>query len=155
MSLLALFGILLAAAWCLLGVTGSDGEAGREGTFTINGASVDVRDIDVQIRTVGRADTTSRASSGWAEGKPSRKEWMVNFTMVFDSSDTTAYDTLVNAMLNDTLLSDCAVKRSDGSGFTGDAWVDSVSVPQPHDDEVTVDVTLRGEGAPTKNSAGS
>lgn len=98
-------------------------------------------------------DTVSKDSGDWAESTPGRKSWSIDATIQISTgtdTDKETYDQLLDAWMNDTLLTvsfKCAKLGS--KTLTGSTYITSFPHNSPDEDIATADVTLQGTGAIT------
>ena len=100
-------------------------------------------------------DTASKDSGDWATQIPGRKKWGIKATIQVDYSDGTAnytYDELLTAWLNGTALT-VSFKTSTvaDTTLTGQAYVESKPVSSGDQEIATVEISLAGTGALTKD----
>lgn len=100
-------------------------------------------------------ETSSKDSGNWATSIPGRKSWSLSATLQVDYSDGGAnytYDELLAAWLDQTALTVTFKAATVGdTTLTGTAYVESKPVSSDDQSIATVDVTLRGTGALTKD----
>lgn len=101
-------------------------------------------------------DTSSKDSGDWATSIPGRKSWSLSATLQVDYTDGGAsytYDELLTAWLDQTALTVTFKTSTVGdTTLTGSAYVESKPVKSDDQAIATVDITLRGTGALTKNT---
>lgn len=101
-------------------------------------------------------ETSSKDSGDWATSIPGRKSWSLSATIQLDYADGGAnytYDELLTAWLDQTALTVTFKTATVGdTTLTGTAYVESKPVQSDDQAISTVDVTLRGTGALTKNT---
>ena len=101
-------------------------------------------------------ETSSKDSGDWATSIPGRKSWSLSATIQLDYLDGGAnytYDELLTAWLDQTALTVTFKTATVGdTTLTGTAYVESKPVQSDDQAIATVDVTLRGTGALTKNT---
>ena len=100
-------------------------------------------------------ETSSKDSGAWATSIPGRKSWSISASFQIDYADGGAnytYDELLTAWLDQTELT-VWFKTSTvaDTTLTGKAFVESKPVQAGDQEIATVEVTLRGTGALTKD----
>jgi predicted secreted protein len=100
-------------------------------------------------------ETSSKDSGSWATQIPGRKAWSISATIQVDYADGGAnytYDELLTAWLDQTEL-DVSFKTATvaDTTLTGKAYVESKPVQAGDQEIATVEITLQGTGALTKN----
>ena len=129
------------------------GTAGYEAVITAGGDVIGKgQDADLTINKTP-IDTTTRDSGGWKEWTHGLKEVDLTIDELYIPTNAGLL-TLRDSFLNDTLLAVTYVD-GDGFGFGGNAIVVGLGHPQPMDDAVKLNVTLKGDGAWTPLPVGS
>lgn len=100
-------------------------------------------------------ETSSKDSGAWATSIPGRKSWSINATVQLDYTDGGAdytYDELLTAWLDQTSLTVTFKTATVASTtLTGSAYIESKPVQAGDQEIATVEITLRGTGALTKD----
>ena len=100
-------------------------------------------------------ETSSKDSGAWATSIPGRKSWSINATVQLDYTDGGAdytYDELLTAWLDQTQLTVTFKTATVASTtLTGSAYIESKPVQAGDQEIATVEITLRGTGALTKD----
>jgi predicted secreted protein len=104
-------------------------------------------------------ETSSKDSGAWATQIPGRKSWSITSTIQVDYVDGGAnytYDELLTAWLDQTALT-VSFKTATvaDTTLTGTAYVASKPVQAGDQEIATVEVTLQGTGALTKDVVGA
>ena len=100
-------------------------------------------------------ETSSKDSGAWATSIPGRKSWSINATVQLDYDDGGSdytYDELLTAWLDQTALTVTFKTATVASTtLTGTAYIESKPVQAGDQEIATVEITLRGTGALTKD----
>ena len=100
-------------------------------------------------------ETSSKDSGAWATSIPGRKSWSINATVQLDYADGGSdytYDELLTAWLDQTSLTVTFKTATVASTtLTGTAYIESKPVQAGDQEIATVEITLRGTGALTKD----
>ena len=102
------------------------------------------RDVSLDMSAT-EIDTTKRDSDGWKEFIQGLKEWGATVDQLWVPTDT-GLQTLRDAYLLGTELS-AVFTDDDGWGFSGTVIVTGLGKPEPLDDAVALNATLKGTGA--------
>ncbi len=105
-----------------------------------------VKDVTLNLST-GEADVSTRANAGWRSTMATLKEASIDFTTLYDNSDT-AFNALQTAFMGNTSVE---VEVSGTGTFTATCMVTAFNISQPLEDACSVAVTLKpsGDTAPT------
>jgi predicted secreted protein len=121
------------------------GSAGYECVITAGGQTVGKsQDADLTLNKTP-IDTTTRDSGGWKQFTHGLKEVDLTIDQLWVPTNAGLL-ALRDSFLNDTLLAVTVVDEN-GYGFSGNAIVVGLAHPQPMDDGVNLNVTLKGDGA--------
>ena len=121
------------------------GTAGYEAVITAGTEIVGKgQDADLTINKTP-IETTTRDSDGWKEWTHGLKEVDLTIDQLFIPTNDGLL-ALRDSFLGDTLLAITYVDAN-GFGWAGDAIVIGLGNPQPMDDAVKLNVTLKGDGA--------
>ncbi len=102
------------------------------------------QDVELSMSAT-EIDITTRSDSGWKKFIQGLKEWGATIDQLWVPSDD-ALKALRDAYLDGSEL--VATFADDSSeGFTGSVIVTGLSFPQPLDDGVNLNVTVKGTGA--------
>lgn len=100
-------------------------------------------------------ETSSKDSGAWATSIPGRKSWSISATVQLDYADGGSdytYDELLTAWLDQTALTVTFKTATVASTtLTGTAYIESKPVQAGDQEIATVEITLRGTGALTKD----
>lgn len=99
-------------------------------------------------RAMETIDTTTKDDYPWKTNIASWKEWSVECEALLISGDG-GYNQLLSMWANQSAIL-VRVIEPDGSTWTGNALLTEFPVELPHDDAVSLNVTLQGTGALTK-----
>lgn len=102
------------------------------------------RDVSLDMSAT-EIDVTTRDSSGWKEFLQGLKEWGATVDQLWVPTDA-GLQALRDAYLSGNELS-VVFTDDDGWGFSGTAIVTGLGKPEPLDDAVALNVTLKGTGA--------
>ena len=93
-------------------------------------------------------DVTTRSSAGWREWLQGMKDWTVEAGALWVPSNATI------RAIRDAYMdrSEVAVKVRDENdwGFNGTIIITHLGLPQPLEDGLTMDITMRGTGTPVQ-----
>lgn len=121
------------------------GSAGYEGVITAGGQLVGKgQDADLTLNKTP-IDVTTRDSGGWKEFTSGLKEVDISIDQLYVPTNAGLL-ALRDSYLNDTLLA-VTIVDPDGFGWSGNAIVVTLGSPNPMDDAVKLNVTLKGDGA--------
>jgi len=105
---------------------------GSDAVLTVSNAEVeDATDVTVNL-TKGSVDTTTRktARNGWRSKSPGLRELSIDFTYLVRDGATVG-TTLINAFLDNTILTCECLDHENGEGPTGDFYVMEATRGEP------------------------
>lgn len=122
--------------------------AGREATIKVEDTGVspvEIKATDASLDTsAGEIDVTDFTTNGWNANLSGMKSYSLNFTMIFDNSDSLK-NKVRDAYLNSTVM-DFEVLPDGTNGFTGSGFVTQYNISTPVDGAASIDVVISSDG---------
>ena len=121
---------------------------GGDGTLTVGGTLAQyVQDLNVPLGG-NEVDDTTRANAGFTSTRVGLRNWGISFTMVSKEGDA-MFTTLQTAWQTAAILETVLATDAVGHALGGSVSVPTFNKSEPINGVVTVDVVLKGYGAPT------
>jgi len=98
------------------------------------------------------ADATSKSSTAnWAENNPTKKSWSVDFDALYVYDAAYGVSDLLTLLTAGTQVSlKFSPNESGNKYFTGDAYVDNITIDTPDQDNTGFSGSFTGDGALTE-----